>query len=86
MTATDIRFDDAAMWVSLSDGRVLGVPLDWFPVLKAATPEQRSHFWISPAGLHWDDIDEDISVQGLIEGRGDMTKHRPNRVPPLAAE
>jgi Protein of unknown function (DUF2442) len=38
-----------------------------------ATPEQRSDFFISPSGIHWDEIDEDISIAGLIAGRGDMT-------------
>jgi hypothetical protein len=64
------------MWVELEDGRVLGVPLAWFPVLLDATPEQRMNYWISGNGLHWDEIDEDISVEGLLEGRGDMTKRR----------
>src|SRR5689334_1832802 len=70
---TDIRFDDTNMWGWLADGRTLGVPLTWFPVLLAATPAERQKFWLSPRGLHWDEIDEDISVQGLLEGRGDMT-------------
>jgi hypothetical protein len=61
------------MWVDLEDGRVLGIPLGWFPVLEAATPKQREQYWLSPRGIHWDEIDEDISVQGLLEGRGDMT-------------
>jgi hypothetical protein len=76
-TPTDVRFDYTLMWVSLSDGRILGVPLSWFPLLLEATPEQRRKFWLSPQGLHWEEIDEDISVQGLIEGRGDMTNRRP---------
>lgn len=78
-TPTDVRFDDVCMWVSLSDGRILGVPLSWFPILKQATPAQRRKFWLSPRGLHWDEIDEDISVQGLLDGIGDVTgraKHR----------
>lgn len=62
------------MLVELSDGRLLGVPLAWFPRLLNATPEQRSAVWLSPAGLHWEEIDEDISVAGLIAGRGDMTR------------
>jgi Protein of unknown function (DUF2442) len=69
----NIRFDDRMFWVELSDGRVLGVPLSWFPVLAAATPSQRLAFTLSLRGLHWDEIDEDISVDGLLAGRGDMT-------------
>lgn len=72
-----VWFDEQRLFVDLSDGRQLGVPLAWFPRLLHATPEQRAAVWLSPAGLHWDEIDEDISVEGLIAGRGDMT-HRPN--------
>jgi hypothetical protein len=75
-SAKDLRFDDYTMWVDLQDGRTLGVPLAWFPRLLHATPEQRSHYEISAGGLHWDALDEDISVEGLLAGRGDMT-HRP---------
>jgi hypothetical protein len=62
------------MWVDLSDGRTLGVPLAWFPRLLHATPAQREKVELSRVGLHWEDIDEDISVAGLIAGRGDMTQ------------
>lgn len=72
-----VWFDEQRLFVDLSDGRQLGVPLAWFPRLLNATPEQRAAVWLSPAGLHWDEIDEDISVEGLIAGRGDMTL-RPN--------
>jgi hypothetical protein len=75
-SAKELRFDDYTMWVELQDGRTLGVPLAWFPRLLHATPEQRMHFEISAGGLHWDALDEDISVEGLLAGRGDMT-HRP---------
>lgn len=60
------------MWVATSDGRTLGVPLAWFPRLSDATPTQRADVTLSPIGLHWDALDEDISVAGLIAGRGDM--------------
>ncbi|NBB64126.1 DUF2442 domain-containing protein [Pseudomonas sp. ODNR1LW] len=72
-----VWFDEQRLFVDLSDGRQLGVPLAWFPRLLNATAEQRAAVWLSPAGLHWDEIDEDISVEGLIAGRGDMTL-RPN--------
>jgi hypothetical protein len=61
------------MWVELSDGRTLGVPLAWFPRLLHATPEQRAACDIGHDGLHWESIDEDISIEGLLAGRGDMT-------------
>ena len=72
--ATAVRFDDAQMWVELEDGRTLGIPLVWFPRLLRGTPEQRLRFSISPSGLHWDELDEDISIAGLIAGRGDLTQ------------
>ena len=60
------------MWVELSDGRTIGVPLAWFPCLLRATPEQREQVRLSNRGLHWDALDEDISVTGLLEGFGDL--------------
>lgn len=82
---TDVRFDHTMMWVSFADGRVIGVPLSWFPVLDEASPAQRKKFWLSPLGIHWDDLDEDISAPGLLEGRGDMT-NRGRRAASEAAE
>lgn len=76
MKPTDIRFDGGRFWVDLSDGRTLGVPLSWFPVLEEATVEQRQRFYLSTRGLHWEELDEDISVEGLLAGRGDMTNRR----------
>jgi hypothetical protein len=73
ISATAVRFDEYTMWVDLSDGRTLGVPLAWFPRLLNATPAQRDQVELSRAGLHWEEIDEDISVAGLLAGRGDMT-------------
>lgn len=77
-SAESLRFDEHTMWVELADGRTIGVPLAWFPRLLHATPEQRRNVRISPTGrgLHWDELDEDISVAGLLEGRGDMTQRR----------
>lgn len=71
-----VRFDDAQMWVELDDGRTLGIPLVWFPRLLRATPEKRLDFFLSPSGLHWEEIDEDISIAGLLAGRGDQTRSR----------
>ncbi len=76
--ATGVTFDDDSMWVDLSDGRRLGVPLAWFPRLLRATPEQRANFRISRRGLHWESLDEDISVAGLLAGYGDQTHPLPN--------
>jgi hypothetical protein len=74
ISATDVRFDESQMWVGLTDGRTIGVPLAWFPRLLHATPEQRSAVDISRTGLHWEALDEDVSVAGLLAGRGDMTR------------
>jgi len=71
---TAVRFDDAQMWVDLEDGRTLGIPLVWFPRLLRATSQQREAFLLSPSGMHWDEIDEDISIAGLLAGRGDVTR------------
>lgn len=75
--AKTLRFDRDNMWVELSDGRTLGVPLAWFPRLLHATSAQRAAFRISSRGLHWADLDEDISVAALLNGLGDLTAQRP---------
>ena len=62
------------MWVELVDGRTLGIPLAWFPRLLHATPEQRQKYELTVCGIHWDELDEDISVAGLLAGRGDATR------------
>ena len=67
-----VTFDEDTMWVALSDGRTLGVPLAWFPRLLRATPTERGTVTLSSMGMHWEGLDEDISVAGLIAGRGDM--------------
>ena len=72
-SAKTVRFDDNSMWVDLSDGRTIGVPLAWFPRLLHAKSEQRQKCELSTNGIHWDELDEDISVAGLLAGRGDST-------------
>ena len=69
-----VRFDENSFWVDLEDGRTLGIPLAWFPRLLHATPQQREQVELSRSGLHWEEIDEDISIAGLLTGRGDMTR------------
>lgn len=76
VSPTRIRFDEDSFWLDLSDGRVLGVPLAWFPRLLNASPEQREQVRISTRGLHWEAIDEDISIAGLLAGLGDQTTRR----------
>ena len=69
-----VWFDEASLWVELSDARTIGVPLAWFPRLLEASPAQREAFELSAFGIPWEELDENISVQGLLEGRGDMTR------------
>ena len=72
--ATEVSFDDYLMWVALSDGRKIGVPLAWYPRLLNGSASDRAKAWISPSGLHWDELDEDISIAGILAGRGDLTQ------------
>lgn len=71
-----VRFDEHSFWVDLEDGRTLGVPLAWFPRLLHASPEARAKVELSRSGLHWEELDEDISIAGLLAGRGDATNPR----------
>ena len=66
--ATRVYFDEKRLHVCLSDGREISVPLSWFPRLQHATDDQRQQ-WESignGVGIHWEAIDEDISVAGLL--------------------
>lgn len=74
-----VRIDEAMLWVDLSDGRTIGAPLVWFPRLAHASADDLNDFDLSPFGIHWDALDEDISIEGLLAGRGDVT-HRPSQV------
>ena len=72
-SALNVTFDTDTFSVELSDGRTIRVPLVWFPRLLHATAEQREKYELSQRGIHWEAIDEDISVDGLLAGHGDMT-------------
>lgn len=76
--ATAVKFDADNMWVLLSDGRQLGVPLAYFPRLAKASPAQRKKYVVSGGGvgLHWDDLDEDISVPALLAGKVDRSAQK----------
>ncbi len=69
--AERVTVTDDTLSVELSDGRSLAVPLTWFPRLVHATPRERSNVRLigRGQGMHWDDLDEDISVEGLLAGR-----------------
>ncbi len=68
--AKSVKFNKSMLQVTFTDGRVLGVPLAWFPALHAATPAQRMRYEIGGGGisLHWPDLDEDLSIAGLMAG------------------
>ena len=74
--ALRLHFDQDTMWVDLADGRQLGIPLAYFPRLLRASSAQRDNYTVSGGGtgLHWDDLDEDISVPGLLMGIGDRMR------------
>ena len=67
--AVDIWFTEDMLYVRLEDGREVGVPLEWFPRLIKATDEQRKNWRLigNGVGIHWEDIDEDLSVRKLIQ-------------------
>ncbi len=64
-----VSFNEDMMSTTLEDGRIITVPIAWYPRLLNATAAQRLKFELSPAGIHWDEIDEDISVEGMLIGR-----------------
>jgi hypothetical protein len=69
--AERVTVTEDTLSVDLSDGRTISVPLAWFPRLLQSTPEERNNWRLIGKGLgiHWEDIDEDISVEGLLAGR-----------------
>ena len=74
--ATSVRLDDTNLWIQLADGRQLGVPLVYFPRLLNAKKEDLNDFELSGGGrgIHWEKLDEDISIKGLLLGLSDQTK------------
>jgi hypothetical protein len=67
--ATNVVVTAHHLTVDLSDGRTISVPLSWYPRLMHGTAAERSNVEISPMGLHWPDLDEDLSIDGIITGR-----------------
>jgi len=66
----DVRCDEHSLIVDLMDGRTISAPLAWYPRLLHASPEQRAH-WERCAGgygIHWPELDEDLSTEGLLRG------------------
>jgi Protein of unknown function (DUF2442) len=71
-TASNVRLRDDELAVVLDDGRTISVPLGWFPRLTHGTEAERANWRLigGGRGIHWDDLDEDISIESLIAGRG----------------
>ena len=66
----NVRVTSETLTVSLKDGRVISVPIVWFPRLANATPKERKNWRVSGGGfgIHWPDVDEDLSTEGLLRG------------------
>lgn len=77
----DVTFTDDSLSVSLRDGRVISVPLVWYPRLLGATPAQRKNWKIAGGGygIHWPDLDEDLSTEGLLRGAPAPKTHTPTK-------
>lgn len=69
--AKNVLIDAEMLTVVLDDGRVISVPLSWYPRLYHGTPEERANFRLigGGEGIHWPDLDEDVSVEDLLAGR-----------------
>lgn len=76
--AVRVWFDDDNIWLGLEDGRQVSAPLAFYPRLLNATKEQRENYEvIGPGiGIHWEDLDEDLSVEGIVLGRKDRRSER----------
>ena len=70
------RVSKGKLFVNLADGRTISVPLDWYPRLADGTPAELRNLRLSFAGIHWPDLDEDISVEGLLAGYKSMESPR----------
>jgi hypothetical protein len=83
----DVRFTEDVLIVDLLDGRTISVPLTWYPRLLSATSEQRANWRVAGGGfaIHWPDVDEDLSTEGLLHGapapRGSAPTGRSNTRP-----
>jgi hypothetical protein len=64
-----VEFTAGELVVTLADGRKIATPIDWYPRLKGASAAQRANFEVMPMGIHWLDLDEDLGVAGMLQGR-----------------
>ncbi len=70
LRARSVEFTATELVVTLADGRKIATPIEWYPRLAKASAAQRAHFEIMPMGIHWPGIDEDLSIAGMLKGRG----------------
>jgi hypothetical protein len=64
-----VEFSASELIVTLADGRKIATPLEWYPRLQCATASQRANYEIMPMGIHWPQIDEDLSIAGMLKGQ-----------------
>jgi hypothetical protein len=64
---THVEFTETDLIVTLTDGRKIATPLEWYPRLKHASAKHRAKFEIMPMGIHWPDLDEDVGIAGMLE-------------------
>ena len=69
LRARAVEFTATELVVTLADGRKIATPLAWYPRLRDASEQQRANYEIMPMGIHWPDLDEDLSVAGMLKGR-----------------
>ena len=69
LQASAVEFTQDELIVALVDGRRIATPLDWHPRLESGAPTQRANFEIMPLGIHWPELDEDLSIAGMLRGR-----------------
>ncbi|SDJ57933.1 Protein of unknown function [Paraburkholderia steynii] len=76
--AVGVRFDSTHLFLDMSDGGAVSFPLDWFPVLQAATAAEREHFAISMdhQQLFWPEIDEDVNVPALLSFQSESARRK----------
>ncbi|MEP7030104.1 MAG: DUF2442 domain-containing protein [Pseudolabrys sp.] len=65
-----VEFTATELVVTLADGRRIATPLEWYPRLQNASPQQRAKFELMSMGIHWPELDEDLGIAGMLSGRG----------------
>jgi hypothetical protein len=69
LRAHAVEFTTTDLVVTLLDGRKIATPLEWYPRLRRASAAERANYEIMPMGIHWPDLDEDLSIAGMLKGR-----------------